>query len=370
MPKKIGIKLCKRDDSEVWQYYIRYKGNTYRGSTGEKDKSVAEEKAYRIQYDITKQADVERAGSISIDECIAKYLEFVKKELRRETLKSYTTTARNLKKFLNDRLPKIKLLKEVDEDVLDGYKLWQLELITKTTVRNNIKNLKRMFTWAYEKKYITVNPLKEYRNLTKKQVRKEQTPPQILTVEELEQFAKHTKKHYPALYPLYMVYMYTGARKKELLLLEWDDVDFDNKLIRIRYKEGFIPKTDERTIPLHKKLVEILTSIPRISKQIFMDGKKPFMYTDKTKSKGVYESHKPHRILRKITQALGRPTFTRLHWLRHSYATIIAKEKGIKFAQEILGHKDIKVTERYIHFDRDYLQENLSKIKALDKIFK
>ncbi len=52
------------------------------------------------------------------------------------------------------------------------------------------------------------------------------------------------------------------------------------------------------------------------------------------------------------------------------HSTIIAKEKGIGFAQKVLGHKDITVTQRYVHYDREYLQENMNKIKALDKIFK
>jgi len=153
--------------------------------------------------------------------------------------------------------------------------------------------------------------------------------------------------------------------------VEWADIDFKNKYIQIRPKANFIPKTDSRTLPLHSKLVDVLERIPRKGNYVFLDRTgKPFLYPDKTKAKGYYESHKPYRYLAKIMKAIGKPKFTRIHWLRHSYATIIAKEKGIKFAQEVLGHKDIRVTMRYVHFDRDYLQENLNKIEALDKIFK
>lgn len=370
MPKKLGIELKRRPDSKKWQYRFRYKGNDYRGTTGEEDRNKAEEKAYKILYNITKETDVEQAGNISINDFMQKYLEYVKSDLRQETLKSYTTTARNLQKFIDLKYPPIKLMKEINNNIMDDFKLWGLETTTKTTVRNNIKNIKRMYTWALEKGLLAKNLLEKYKNFTRSQVEKEQKPTHILTLEELTKFSQYTKKHYPNLYPLYMTYIYTGARKTELLTLEWQDIDFRNKFIKIRSKKDFIPKTDERTIPLHAKLIDILKAIPRRGTYVFMDGSKPFMYPDKTKKKGRYESHKPRRYLLEIMKALGKPEFTRLHWLRHSYATIIAKEKGIKFAQEILGHKDIKVTERYIHFDRDYLQENLSKIKALDKIFK
>ena len=369
MPKNIGIRLCKRPDSEYWQYYIRYKGVTHRGSTNEKDKRKAEDRAYHIQYDLTKQAGIDQAGNISIDVCVDRYLEHMS-DFRKETIKTYKAYIKNLVGFLRKRYPHIKLMKEVTPDTIESFKAYKLEHSSRTTVHNQIKGFKALFNWAKERGLITESPMDKVRNLSKKQIRETQKPVEILTLEDMGKFVEYTKKHYPELYPLYMVWMYTGARKNELYTLGWKDIDFENKLIKIRYKEDFIPKTDERTLPLHNKLVKILKAIPKKGKYVFMDGNKPFMYPDKTKSKGVYESHKPYRYLAKIMKAIGKPNFTRIHWLRHSYATIIAKEKGIKFAQEVLGHTDIRVTMRYIHLDRDYLQENLNKIEALDKIFK
>lgn len=367
MPKKQG--LYKRPDSSYWQYYFRYNGENHRGTTEETDYNKAQEKLYRIQYDITKQATIEQNGNISMDECIDKYFISIS-DFRRETLKSYRSYYKNFKEFLNKRYPHIKLMKEITPEIIEVFKVWKGEEVSITTVHNNIKWIKTLFNWALERRLISQNPLERFKNISKKRVREAQKPVVILTLEELESFVEYTKKYYPELYPLYMVYMYTGARKNELYTLEWDDIDFKNKLIKIRYKEGFIPKTDERTIPLHNKLVEVLQSIRRTSNYVFMDGKKPFLYPDKTKAKGIYESHKPYRCLAKIMKGIGKPEFTRIHWLRHSFATIIAKEKGIKFAQEVLGHKDIQVTQRYVHFDREYLQENLNKITVLDKIFR
>lgn len=375
MPKKSDTgKLIKRPDSKVWQYYFRYKGKTYRGSTGEIDRVKAQEKLYRIQHEATKSSNIRNAGNISVLEFRDLYLSYVKVELRRETLKSYRSAIGNLVAFLGLKYPYIKLLKEITPEVIDAFKLFKSEDSSLANVHNNIKVFKTMFRWATEghsPPLLAENPIEKYKNYSKKKIREGQKVIVILTLDDLGKFVEYTKKHYPKLYPLYLTYMYTGAREKELFALTWDDVDFDNKLIKIRYKKDFIPKTDERTLPLHHKLVEILKAIPRTSKHVFTDtSNKPFMYPDSTRAKGYYESHKPYRCLGMIMKAIGKPEFTRLHWLRHSYATIIAKEKGIKFAQDVLGHKDIKVTERYIHFDREYLQENLNKIEALDRIFR
>lgn len=370
MPNKKG--LIKRPDSKFWQYYFRYKGKTYRGSTGEIDYEKAQERLYRIQYTVMKKTDIETLGNISIEEFGVEYLKYVAREFRKETLKSYRSVIRGFEKFLNAQYPHIKLLKEVTPDIIEAFKAHKLEVRAKTTVHNNIKCVKTMFKWAVEHNpaLLKDNPATAVKNISKKRIREDQKPISVLTIEEFEKFVKYTKKHYLDLYPLYVVYMYTGARKRELFSLEWSDVDFNNRLIRIRYKEGFIPKTDERTIPLHNKLIDILKSIPRKGKYVFMDGKRPYIYPDKKKSKGMYESHKPYRYLGLIMKAIKKPEFTRLHWLRHSFATIIAKEYGIKFAQEVLGHRDIQVTERYIHFDREYLRDNLNKIEVLNRIFK
>ena len=372
MPKSIGIKLFKRDDSEAWQYYLRYRGKTYRGSTGKELQGEAEEEAYRIQFEITKGADIVGDRNIRIDEFMKIFLEWTKQEHRPQTLKSYTTVERGFQGFMKEEYPKIKLLKEVLSEHIQAFKSKRMEEVSLTTTHNNIKVVKTMFKWAvkHTPPYIKDDPAEKVGNLSKKKIKEDQKPIIILTLDELDKFVDYTKKRYPELYPIYMVYMYTGARKTELFTLEWDDIDFENKFIKIRYKKGFIPKTDERMLPLHNKLIDILKSIPRKSKYVFLDGKKPFLYPDATKKKGYYESHKPNRYLVDIMKAIGKPDFTRLHWLRHSFATIVAKAEGIEFARAVLGHADIETTQRYIHYDRDYLQANLNKIKALDKIFK
>jgi len=372
MPKSIGIKITTRRDGKKLGYYLRYKGKTYRGSLGTEDESEAEDEAYRIQHEITKGANIVEDRNVRIDEFMKSYLKWIKQQYRPQTLKSYTTVSRSFGWFLKAKYPKITLLREILPEIIEKYKSDRIEKVSLTTAHNSIKVIKTMFKWALKRNppFLKNNPAEKVDNLTKKKIREDQKPIIILTLEELERFVNYTKKHYPELYPIYMVYMYTGARKTELFTLEWNDIDWEHKVVRIHYKKEFIPKTDERDLPLHNKLAEILKSIPRKSNYVFLDGKKPFLYPDPMKKKGYFESHKPNRCLGKIMKAIGKPDFTRLHWLRHSFATIIAKDKGIEFARAVLGHTDIETTQRYIHYDRDYLQENLNKVKALNKIFK
>ena len=370
MPRKVGVKVYRRPESKFWWYYFWLNGIVYRGSTKESDRKKAEEVVYRIRYEASKEKITEDAGNITIRGLCDKFLEQTRCELRQETLKSYTSVVNNLLIYLDENQPKLKLAKEVTSEVLEEFKLDRLRNAKKTTALNNIKVVKTLFRWAKERKFIPEDPALSVKNVSKRKAREDQKPITVLTLDEFEKFSDYVKKNYPDLYPLYLTYMYTGAREKELYSLEWSDIDFDRKVIMIRCKEDFIPKTDEREIPLHGKLVEILRSIPRTSRYVFTDGGRPYMYPCKDKKKGYYESHKPYRYLGKIMKAIGRPEFTRLHWLRHSFATIITKTRGIKFAKEMLGHKDISVTQRYVHYDRDYIQDNLNNIEELDRIFK
>ena len=56
------------------------------------------------------------------------------------------------------------------------------------------------------------------------------------------------------------------------------------------------------------------------------------------------------------------------HSLRHSFAThILEKGIDIRYIKDILGHFNIKTTERYLHVKRDQL---INIISPLDDLWK
>ncbi|MBK9553531.1 MAG: tyrosine-type recombinase/integrase [Saprospiraceae bacterium] len=55
------------------------------------------------------------------------------------------------------------------------------------------------------------------------------------------------------------------------------------------------------------------------------------------------------------------------HALRHSYAThLLEKGFDIKYIKELLGHFDIKTTERYLHVAREKLAHIQSPLDFLN----
>ena len=52
-----------------------------------------------------------------------------------------------------------------------------------------------------------------------------------------------------------------------------------------------------------------------------------------------------------------------MHSLRHTCITRLLKKKiGIEVVQKIVGHKDIRMTQRYNHPTKDDLKEAVSKV--------
>ena len=142
----------------------------------------------------------------------------------------------------------------------------------------------------------------------------------------------------------------TGMRKGELLWLERDHVN-----LRQAYLEILNQKNGEYdTIPLNKRAVEILQSIPRrLDSKYFFPGKKP---------------GKPFKDLkRQFDKAVKKANLEKVtfHTLRHTAASYLVMS-GVDLAtvKEILRHKSISMTLRYAHLSPKHKQ---SAVEALSK---
>ena len=158
------------------------------------------------------------------------------------------------------------------------------------------------------------------------------------TVEE-ENIIKETKNCW--LFPLFA--LSTGMRKGEILALQWKDINFENKTIKV-YKsvghngnEPFLKttktKAGTRLVPLLRPLEERLIELERNAEDyIFSDDGKKLLTNRRYIT--LYDNYKKQTGI-KCTA----------HQLRHSFATKVY-EMGLDFKdiQSILGHKQISTT--------------------------
>ena len=131
----------------------------------------------------------------------------------------------------------------------------------------------------------------------------------------------------------------------ELTNLEWDDVDFEGRKIKIRNKDFWKPKgREERMIPMHEVVYFILLNRDRMSRWAFTkaDGGKINVHSLETK-------------FRRQLRRLGMPN-TNLHTWRHTFASYIVMRSGnIRAVQKLLGHRSIRTTEMYSHLSDKHL---------------
>jgi integrase len=133
----------------------------------------------------------------------------------------------------------------------------------------------------------------------------------------------------------------TGARKREVLDARWEDFDVDNRLWRIPFTKSGRP----RTVPMSDGVMSVLDTVPRIAGSSYVfpnpDTKKPFVTIHYT-----WDTARKRAGLRDV----------RMHDLRHSFASILINSgRSLYEVQHLLGHTQVKTTERYAHLQQDTL---------------
>ena len=127
--------------------------------------------------------------------------------------------------------------------------------------------------------------------------------------------------------------IFTGCRVSELLNLTWDKIK-DGFLHLVDTKTG-----DDRFVPIFDEVEKIL------AKRKKMGLEKPFPLS-------IHAVEHAWRMVRKKLGMEHEKDFV-MHSLRHTCITRLLKRKiGIEVVQKIVGHKDIRMTQRYNHKGR------------------
>jgi integrase len=125
----------------------------------------------------------------------------------------------------------------------------------------------------------------------------------------------------------------TGMRKSEVLTLQWADIDWAASSVQLRDT-----KTGPRIVLLSELALQILQSIPR-------QVGNPHVLVGEREGCHLVNLQKPwDRIRRK----LGFPE-VRIHDLRHTVASMLAREVPLVVVRDVLGHQVIETTSGYSH---------------------
>jgi len=142
-----------------------------------------------------------------------------------------------------------------------------------------------------------------------------------------------------------MFLLTTGARLNEALKATWANIDVGKSTWRIPASDSKSKKM--RAVPLNKKALEVLVVLRK-------EHDEDDLFINKRTGKRYVNINKAWY---RIRGDAGMPNL-RLHDLRHQYASYLVNSgRSLYEVQQILGHSDPTVTQRYAHLSTRALQE-------------
>lgn len=167
----------------------------------------------------------------------------------------------------------------------------------------------------------------------------------FLTEQEYQQLLASISD--PMWYTMVLIAIKTGLRFGELLALQWDAIDFDQRLITVKrsivQKSLNTPKSNRiRYVPLTSDVIQHLQALRNSPGGQFL-----WVFT-RWGDRPLNEKSL-HRALQRFLKAAGL-RHIRWHELRHTFATLlICKGVPLRVLQGLMGHSDIHTTLRYAH---------------------
>jgi integrase len=159
-------------------------------------------------------------------------------------------------------------------------------------------------------------------------------------------------------HPIVLFSLLTGCRMQECLDLTWRQIDWRNQQIRVTGKGS---KT--RTIPISKKVKELLWPLARAHERVFTYASKRADNAPRGKLLPI-EREGLKSIFERAVVAAEIEDFS-FHDLRHTCATRLLRRTGnLRLVKELLGHEDIATTLKYAHVTKDDLRDAMDAMGA------
>lgn len=146
---------------------------------------------------------------------------------------------------------------------------------------------------------------------------------------------------------LFLFSCYTGLRYSDVINLKKENiVDFKKVVIEMKKTKRIVE------VPLNQWALKIL-----IKNGIRLKKPKDFVF----KSRENVSVNRDLKIIARISNINKNLTF---HVARHSFGSVLANNRVQPFyIMKLMGHKDVRMTERYVNSDEDILTNAMKSVK-------
>ena len=254
------------------------------------------------------------------------------KKYSKHTVSAYVNDLEEFNKFLNTN--SVKLNEKLNYSFV---RQWIVELsengLSTRSINRKISSLKSYFNFLIAINKLNVSPLKLHRNLKVE-------PKIIIPFNEREMdkvfeiFNNNSGKLDRDFLIIEILYS-TGIRRDELINLKFEDIYFEQGLIKVLGK-----RNKERLVPV---LPNLLSKIKKYSSNNSITN-----YLFKSKNGKKISPSTIYRIVKKYFRQISSKNKISPHVLRHSFAThMINNGADINSVKEILGHSSLASTQIY-----------------------
>lgn len=220
------------------------------------------------------------------------------------------------------------------------------------TQNNHLKVVKDFFRFLYEEDYISHNPAKEILYAKTPQ----SLPKIILTKQEAKKIIQqpdvNTLLGYRDRSILELLYS-TGIRRDELRNLTIEDVDYQEGYLRVNKGKG----DKDRVVPLGRIACRYLENYIKGIRPEFCNSRNNSTLFLSKKGNKISKNVAGWLIEKYVKQANIKKHVT-CHTFRHTCATHMVRNRAnLRHVQEMLGHRSLNTTQKYIQLTITDLKE-------------
>jgi len=277
-------------------------------------------------------------------------------DLAAQTLASYLSDLRRAFRFFQTR-EHVERIEDVTPRNVRHWLEWETAAGSSTSTRaRRFYALSSLSAWAVDEEII---PRPFCRGV--RAPRRDQRLPALMDDSAWTKFfelSRPSPQHHVAI----AVLAFTGIRRAEALALNWADIDFQRRILFVRQGKG----RKDRAVPLAPQLEEVLRRWRQTAVATSINEPDAVLLgrTGNRLSRDGLT-----RIIRRYAQVLGVDVTP--HSFRHYLASqLIADGADIVTVKELLGHRDISTTSRYVHTTARRMRGAMDSWAATDSVHK
>ena len=282
---------------------------------------------------------------MTIDNAVNNYLISSKAT---KSLKTYVWEEKTFKSFYSFCLKhQVLNLKKLNQVVLLDYIGYEKQRnLSNVTLNNKIKLVRRMI--RYNDPSIDISKISLLREKKHTVDRLSDDEIQFL-FKYLNSLDQESINNY-VYKTIYYFLFDTGVRIDEALNIKIEDIDLNKRIIHLKVtkfsKERFIDFST-RLLPMIKKCIDL--------------SEGSYLFWNKLKHRRIEYANDIAYFYIKIRKDTGHQKLT-AHRIRHTFASISAQNgMNILSLKEILGHDNLKTTQKYLHANRKKTKSDYDK---------